>query len=275
MKRRAPRRARDDDSRNLIVAQPLSEERKQTILRALDLKTARAKIDAELRAAQAEDATMEQMAARTRGMQALRVLDRIADGSDTKTEIPGVEARDRVWVAQETVRRLIVEKLFPDVRKALDHAIEANSYRRAQQECEAALALIFKRARVTERQGEAWVINELLDEQQYTNQIHRHEGGRILGLDPSSFAELVRKADGHLGGSNREAARQVLDEYLGRQWAASGPMNDRQYDELVGPPNRKGGRSVELVVPPRPLKDLRVGRLPTGGGRRTAPKRID
>src|SRR5437870_450835 len=93
-------RPKYDDSKNLIEAPALSDERKQAILRGIDTRHALATLDAQVRADEADDATMERAATRTRGIQALDTLDRIANGEDKTTEIPGVAAADRAWVAR-------------------------------------------------------------------------------------------------------------------------------------------------------------------------------
>jgi len=111
------------------------------------------------------------------------------------------------------------------------------------------LLAIFRRSKagqkvgVTEKQGHAWVVDECLDEHQETGAIRKQAGGRHLGIDPTTFVERVRAAeyklrpDGNLG-----LARAVLNE--ARQRVDIFPLLGWKYDEMVGPWNRKGGRSV-------------------------------
>ena len=125
---------------------------------------------------------------------------------------------------------------------------------------------------MTEKQARAWVLNEILDEGESTESIHKQEGGRILGIDPTSFQELVEKAHRKLQpGGALEEVRAILAE-AARVRASIVKLSEQEYDVVVGPSNRKGGRSIEL----RP--DLDIPERDTSktirGGARTAARKV-
>jgi len=109
----------------------------------------------------------------------------------------------------------------------------------------AALPVVFRRAKITERQGRAWILNECLNKHA-AGPVRKQPGGRALGIDPSTFAELVRKArrklwkTGTLSAADRALAFVVRARQLAR------PLTDEEYDAIIGPFNRKRGRSAEL-----------------------------
>src|SRR5207253_350080 len=83
-----------------------------------------------------------------------------------------------------------------------------------------------------------------LDERQDTGRIYKNAGGRILGVDPSTFEEHVEKAERKLRpGGNLFEARKVLDR--ARQDQDRFPLTEWQADQLVGP-SAPRGRSVKL-----------------------------
>src|SRR5262249_41030495 len=133
------------------------------------------------------------------------------------------------------------------------------------------LRAIFKSAKagqkfgVSDKQGQAWILNELLDERQDTGQIHKNPGGRSLGIDPSSFEERVETAHKKLRpGGNLEKARALID--TARREMDRFSMTDQQYDQAIGPTPRGGHRSVKLSgTGTDPEIALRVG---SGRGRR-------
>src|SRR5438046_10375126 len=95
-------------------------------------------------------------------------------------------------------------------------------------------------------QAGSWRMNAILHERESTESIHKQEGGRILGIDPTSFQELVEKAHRKLQpGGALEEVRAILAE-AARVRASIVKLSEQEYDVVVGPSNRKGGRSMEL-----------------------------
>jgi hypothetical protein len=269
---RSPRATPAD---KFLITTTLTEERRRALEQQYEAKAAQARLEALRRRGQDEayDAQCRQQRAKT--ALALCLLEKIAEGEGT---IPGVPASESARVAQEALAnikevaatrgtgrgirnavhddRLRFNGLsLDDVHDAIEVAVAASQARNVQERCRAELQAIFNRSTsgercgVTERQGAAWILNEILDEYRGGGVIHKHAGARIVEKDPTTFQELVEKAHRKLRpGGNLEAARAVLAREALIRESAAGPMSDRQYDELIGPWNRKGGRSISLKL---------------------------
>lgn len=175
------------------------------------------------------------------------------------------------------IAREALESNTADIVVALRDAIRANQARHLLEQYDARLTAIFRRAKggektgVTDKQARAWILNEMLDEGNHTGATHKHEGGRIFGIDPTSFQELVGKADRKLRPEGRaEEVRKILAEAA--QVRANVQLSDQEYDNLIGPTNRKGGRGIELVRAEAPPE--RDKSKTTRGGVRTAARKV-
>src|SRR2546427_9368061 len=203
-----------------------------------------ARIAERSRLANEEDDAIARASSRTDEVRAFFVLRAAARG---EAAVPGVLPEDSATVAHEA---LVSDTA--DLFLALNHAIRANQARRVLEQYAVHLEPIFRRAKggekvgVTEKQARAWVLNEVLDKGESTGSVHKQEGGRILGIDPTSFQELVEKAHRKLQpGGALEEVRAILAE-AARVRASIVKLSEQEYDVVVGPSNRKGGRSIEL-----------------------------
>ncbi len=182
---------------------------------------------------------------RTHAVRLIRALKAVTRGERTIQNLPLADART---VAHDALA------YDGDIHDGLDFALVAYGARQTLKACERDLNTIFKRARggekfgVTPKQGRAWVLNEILDEHEGSAKIHKHELARMLNVDPSSAHELTEKAHRKLlPGGNLDAARAVLRRVAQIQAHIAGPLSDQEYDDLIGPTNRKGGRSAASV----------------------------
>lgn len=206
----------------------------------------------------------------------LRYLKVVARG---KARLRGVPPEDAAEVARGALARLKERPSAPGyATRAIKSAVGALKADRVVAECGDDLDRIFRRAKggekvgVTEKQGHAWCINEILDELEETGAIHKQEGGRLLGIDPTSFKELVDKAHRKLRATPHALtnARDLLARAIATLDKTT-PLSTRRYDEMIGPWNRKGGRSVELVATPVEERD---SSKTTRGGVRTAVRKV-
>ena len=109
----------------------------------------------------------------------------------------------------------------------------------------ATLRAVFRRAKITERQGQAWILNEYLN-QHAAGPVRKQPGGRALGIDPATFAELVNKARRKLWKTGTLSAADRALAFVVRTRQPVKPLTDEEYDAIIGPFNRKRGRSAEL-----------------------------
>jgi hypothetical protein len=210
----------------------------------------------------------ERAAANTRAVRLFMDLTRAARGEIVLPDVP-------TEVAHEAL-----EHNTENIDVALRDAVQANQARRVLEEYAAKLKPIFRRAKggerfgLSDRQADAWILNEILDDGNHAGAIHKHEGGRIFGIDPSSFQERVEKAHRKLRPEGAlEEVRAILAEAARvRARARVGRLSDREYDEMIGPSNRKGGRSIEMKLAAAPPERDRS--KTTRGGARTAARKV-
>jgi hypothetical protein len=126
--------------------------------------------------------------------------------------------------------------------------------------CEKRLGAVFKQSKVTERQGQAWIVKQLGV---------RQLGGTLDGVDRSTARELVEKAELKLRpGGNLDRAREILE--AGRREIAVYPLTPEQYDKVIGP-GSGGGRSVKDSLGVSPEVAEKWLERTEGGGRRVKP----
>jgi hypothetical protein len=192
--------------------------------------------------------------------------------------------RERVRSAADQRRaaetQAAVQRIFQRTRDI--QAFQADAAARARRVLQAApvaLAALFRRSKggvkvgVTADQGHAWILNEFLDRHEETGEIHKQAGGRIIEKDPTTFAELVTKAHTKLRATPGALyeARGILEKFRRVQDSIT-PLSGARYDAMIGPSNRKGGRSIPLVRAGAP-PERDTGKT-TRGGVRTAARKV-
>jgi hypothetical protein len=140
-----------------------------------------------------------------------------------------------------------------------DPALVAKA-RKAWLSCERKLRAVCKQSKVTDRQAQAWIIQQL--------GVWRL-GGALDGIDRSTARELVEKAEIKLRpGGHLDEAREILE--AGLQEIAVYPFTGKQHDAVIGP-GAGGGRSVKLDLSVAAEVAATWLERPTGGGRRVKP----
>jgi hypothetical protein len=120
------------------------------------------------------------------------------------------------------------------------------------------LRVIAKRSRVTERQMQAWVLDQIgvWELGAALGGIHRNTARELAAL-----AEIKLRPGGHL-----DEAREVLQ--VGRAAMALFPLSTSEYNAVIGP-GSGGGRSKKLSLAVEPEVAQAWQDRPEGGGRRT------
>jgi excisionase family DNA binding protein len=123
--------------------------------------------------------------------------------------------------------------------------------------CERKLRAICKQSKVTDRQAQAWIVQQLGVWQL---------GAKLDGIDRSTARELVEKAEIKLRpGGHLDEAREILE--AGLQEIAVYPLTGKQYDRAVVGPGSGGGRSVKQSLAVAAEVAATWLERPTGGGR--------
>src|SRR5262249_52303922 len=106
--------------------------------------------------------------------------------------------------------------------------------RKAWLVCASKLGKLFKQAKVTNHQGQAWVVKQLA-----------RGGSSALGIDRTTFEDHVKAAEMKLRpGGNLDLAHGILERGLIEMSVY--PLTDEQYDRVIGP-RAPRGRSVKLA----------------------------
>ncbi len=198
--------------------------------------------------------TAEQERLRRNG-EAIGLLLQLRDG---KVHLEGLHPDDQKAAATEVVRRADASEAFardPQVLLKIARNVAAEYYMRRVIRADLArhiqkLKRTFHAALVTEQQGRCWVINWLLnldptDEKTTTYQL----GAFIVGdITRANFRERATQAEFKLAsapGMLDEAKRIMVADVVARSGRYR--LTDREYDEMIGPWNQKGGRSVDSI----------------------------
>jgi hypothetical protein len=136
----------------------------------------------------------------------LQRMLREIDEQDYRGEVAELERRAGGTDENAALARAALAELkdLPPTTDSLDlvydRVVTTRRYEQVARRYGSELATLFRQSRgirkhgVTEKQGHAWIVNEILNGNDGDGGIHKQAGGRLLGVDPTTFQELVEKA---------------------------------------------------------------------------------
>jgi hypothetical protein len=180
---------------------------------------------------------MAEQARLCRAAQAIAVLRDLPN-----RRIEGVAEEDQAAVKQQIVEATWATRAPANVKGIVVVYQRNREIRQAIRDLMQQMHRIFQG--ISKQQAHAYVINEILANGEPWTEPFATAGARVMGMSPPNFSKLVWKAWPKLGNEGRYAvSRIVTADAHARDLLL--PYTDAQYDAMIGPANRVGGRSID------------------------------